>query len=195
MAARSTRTSCAGSDSASWGTAPWAGSWRRARGRSGWRCGRRSGPRSSCPASRSTVCCPPTDLRELLSASDVVVLCASLNRSTRHLIGEAELAAMKPTAVLVNVARGGLVDEDALVRALRDGGLRGAMLDVTREEPLPRGEPALGRRRTCSSPPTSAGTRRRAGGGASSSSARNLGLYLDGAPDRMGNLVDYDAVL
>ncbi|MGE5460558.1 MAG: D-2-hydroxyacid dehydrogenase, partial [Solirubrobacterales bacterium] len=84
---------------------------------------------------------PSTGVDELLGACDVVVLCASLNRTSRHLIGETELGAMKPTAVLVNVARGGLVDEDALVRALGEGRLRGAILDVTEEEPLPSESP------------------------------------------------------
>ena len=76
-------------------------------------------------------------LPDLLAASDFIVLSASLNRSTQHILGEAEFAVMKPTAVLVNVARGGLVDEAALIRALREGRLRAALLDVTAEEPLP----------------------------------------------------------
>ena len=64
---------------------------------------------------------PSDAIHELLAASDFVALCASLNSSTRHLIGEPELAAMKPSAMLVNVARGGLVDEVALVHALKEG--------------------------------------------------------------------------
>ncbi|HEU4354385.1 MAG TPA: D-2-hydroxyacid dehydrogenase, partial [Actinomycetota bacterium] len=84
---------------------------------------------------------PATDLHELLATCDVVVLCASLNRTSRHLIGEAEFGAMRPATVLINVARGGLVDEEALVSALRDGRLAGAVLDVTDEEPLPGDSP------------------------------------------------------
>jgi phosphoglycerate dehydrogenase-like enzyme len=137
---------------------------------------------------------PSTDLRELLSMSDFVVLCASLNRTSRHLIGRVELDAMKPTAVLVNVARGGLVDEEALVGALREGRLRGAMLDVTREEPLPPEDPLWTAPNLFITPHVS---------GNSPESWRwqveffcgNLRLYLEGSPERMGNLVDYSAVL
>ncbi|MGZ8651797.1 MAG: D-2-hydroxyacid dehydrogenase [Actinomycetota bacterium] len=134
------------------------------------------------------------DLGELLSASDVVVLCASLNKTTRHLIGEAELATMKPSAVLVNVARGGLVDEDALVRALVEGRLRGAMLDVTREEPLPPESPLWTAPNLLITPHISGNAPESWGWGVEFL-CRNLRLYLDGSPERMGNLVDYSAVL
>ena len=76
-------------------------------------------------------------LHELLGASDFVVLCAPLTEQTRHLIGSAELAAMRPGAVLINVARGGVVDHDALIEALELGTIAGASLDVTDPEPLP----------------------------------------------------------
>lgn len=82
-------------------------------------------------------------LDELLQRSDVVVVSAPLTEETRHLIGARELAAMGPDAFLVNVARGGLVDTDALVEALRSGSIGGAALDVTEPEPLPRGHPLL----------------------------------------------------
>jgi glyoxylate reductase len=75
------------------------------------------------------------DLHELLARSDVVSLHVPLTESTRHLIGAAELARMKPTAVLVNTARGPVVDEDALVDALRAGTIHGAGLDVFEGEP------------------------------------------------------------
>ncbi|MEJ5255861.1 MAG: D-glycerate dehydrogenase [Acidimicrobiales bacterium] len=74
-------------------------------------------------------------LDELLRISDVVTLHAPLDDTTRHLIDEAALAAMKPTAVLVNTARGALVDEQALVRALRAGTIAAAGLDVFEREP------------------------------------------------------------
>ncbi|MPY59421.1 2-hydroxyacid dehydrogenase [Streptomyces spongiae] len=78
----------------------------------------------------------PVDLPTLLAESDVVSLNVPLNPATRHLIGAAELAAMKPTATLVNTSRGGVVDEDALLRALRDGTIHSAGLDVFAREPM-----------------------------------------------------------
>lgn len=81
------------------------------------------------------------DLRLALPEADFIVLLTPLTPETYHLIGQAELACMKPTAVLINVARGDVVDEQALIRALRDGKLRGAGLDVTSTEPLPQDSP------------------------------------------------------
>jgi lactate dehydrogenase-like 2-hydroxyacid dehydrogenase len=75
------------------------------------------------------------DLHQLLERSDVVSLHVPLTESTHHLIGAAELAVMKPTAVLVNTARGPVIDEDALVDALEAGRLHGAGLDVFEGEP------------------------------------------------------------
>jgi phosphoglycerate dehydrogenase-like enzyme len=77
----------------------------------------------------------------LLAASDYVVVAAPLTPDTRGLLGPREIAAMKPTAVLVNVGRGPVVDEAALLAALREGRIRGAALDVFDEEPLPSGHP------------------------------------------------------
>jgi len=77
----------------------------------------------------------------LLAESDAVVLACSLNDRSHHLIGAAELATMKRSAVLVNVARGALVDETALARALRRKEIAGAGLDVFAVEPLPRSSP------------------------------------------------------
>jgi phosphoglycerate dehydrogenase-like enzyme len=136
---------------------------------------------------------PAGELSELLSTSDVVVLCASLNRTTRHLIGRDELVRMKPSSVLINVARGALVDEDALVRALEGGGIRGAMLDVTTEEPLPAESPLWSTPNLLLTPHISGNAPESWGWGVEFLCA-NLGLFLDGAPERMGNLVDYDAV-
>ena len=75
-------------------------------------------------------------LDELLAVSDVVSVHCPLNDRTRGLIGEAELLRMKPSAILINVARGGIVDETALARALDAGAIRGAALDVFSSEPL-----------------------------------------------------------
>ncbi len=80
-------------------------------------------------------------LAELLAAADAVTLHVPLTHVTRGLIGAAELARMKPTALLVNVARGGVVDEAALAQALSAGQLGGAAVDVFAEEPLPANSP------------------------------------------------------
>lgn len=76
-------------------------------------------------------------LRDLLPAADVVVISVPQTSQTEHLIGAAELAAMSPRAVLVNVSRGKLVDEEALASAMRAGRIGGAALDVFDTEPLP----------------------------------------------------------
>lgn len=83
----------------------------------------------------------PSDLLEFLAESDVVVLCVPLTAETEGLLGEAAFAAMKPGAYLVNIARGKVVQTDALLAALRSGRLAGACLDVTEPEPLPTGHP------------------------------------------------------
>jgi phosphoglycerate dehydrogenase-like enzyme len=83
----------------------------------------------------------PDAVHELLELSDYLVISLPLTPETRGLLGEAELARMKPTAVLINVGRGPVVREDALVRALQQGRIRGAALDVFDREPLPQGHP------------------------------------------------------
>jgi phosphoglycerate dehydrogenase-like enzyme len=84
------------------------------------------------------------DLSTLLRESDYVSLHAALTPATRHLIDGAALALLKPTAVLVNTARGGLVDETALAAAVSAGRLAGAALDVVTAEPLPADSPLRG---------------------------------------------------
>ncbi|MDF9744417.1 NAD(P)-dependent oxidoreductase [Natrinema salsiterrestre] len=81
------------------------------------------------------------DVHEAFSRSDYVVLACPLNDLTRGLVGEDELATLPPNAVVVNAARGGIVDTDALVSALQFEGIRGAALDVTDPEPLPADHP------------------------------------------------------
>lgn len=79
---------------------------------------------------------PPMTLDALLATADVVSLHVPLTGTTRHMIGAAELARMKDDAILVNAARGGVVDEAALAAVLRAGGIGGAALDVFEAEPL-----------------------------------------------------------
>jgi glyoxylate reductase len=83
------------------------------------------------------------DLDTLLRESDYVSLHVPLNSTTRHLINRDTLAKMKPTAILVNTARGGIVDQKALYDALKNGVIGGAALDVTDPEPLPLDDPIL----------------------------------------------------
>jgi D-3-phosphoglycerate dehydrogenase len=85
----------------------------------------------------------PVALDALLRESDVVSLHLRLADETRGFLSAERLASMKPTAVLINTARGGLVDKAALVAALRDGRLSGAGLDVFHEEPVAAGDPLL----------------------------------------------------
>ncbi|MGH2391705.1 MAG: D-2-hydroxyacid dehydrogenase [Chloroflexota bacterium] len=84
---------------------------------------------------------PLDRLPDLLAASDVILLAAPLTDATRGMVDAAFLRAMRDSAVLVNVARGGLVVTDDLVRALSEGWIAGAGLDVTDPEPLPEGHP------------------------------------------------------
>lgn len=84
---------------------------------------------------------PPDALLDVLGGTDVLVLACPLTDETRGMVGAAALDALPETAVLVNVARGPVVDEDALAEALRGGEITGAGLDVFEEEPLPEGSP------------------------------------------------------
>lgn len=82
-----------------------------------------------------------TPLDELLAAADYVVIATPLTPETRRLIGARELSLMKSNAVLINIGRGAVVDEAALIEALRDRRIRGAALDVFESEPLAAGHP------------------------------------------------------
>jgi phosphoglycerate dehydrogenase-like enzyme len=82
-------------------------------------------------------------LTELLETSDIVSLHIPLTAQTRGLIGEAELRSMKPSAILINTARGSIVDERALLTALEEGWIAGAALDVVENPPLLKDNPLL----------------------------------------------------
>ena len=83
------------------------------------------------------------DLATLLKESDFVVVCCLLNERTRHLIGAKELAQMRPGAYLINVSRGPIVDEPALIEALSERRIAGAALDVFEQEPVDPANPLL----------------------------------------------------
>jgi len=83
----------------------------------------------------------PHELSAMLALCDYVVAAAPLTPETRHMIGDAAFAAMKPNAVVINIGRGPVIDQAALVRALAEGRIRGAGLDVFEQEPVPPGDP------------------------------------------------------
>jgi phosphoglycerate dehydrogenase-like enzyme len=93
------------------------------------------------PSEHVTQVFPRERLREALAMSGALAICTSGGDDTRHMIGAAELAALKPGALVVNIARGSIIDETALMAALRSGHIGGAGLDVVQTEPLPAGHP------------------------------------------------------
>ncbi len=130
---------------------------------------------------------PPARLHELLSLSDFVVLALPLTDDSRGLIGEDELAAVKPSARLINVSRGAIVDEPALIRALDEGRIAGAGLDVYAEEPLPPDSPLRRMQNVIFSPHVS-GDIEAYDVGAARLFAENLTRYLSG--EQLLNIVD-----
>ena len=80
-------------------------------------------------------------LHDMLKESDFVSICCPLTPQTRHMMSTEEFKCMKPTAYLINIARGGIVDQEALIKALEAKEIAGAGLDVTEPEPLPEGNP------------------------------------------------------
>jgi D-3-phosphoglycerate dehydrogenase len=87
--------------------------------------------------------CEKTELDGLLTEADFVSIHIPLNEENRGMINEARLRQMKPTAFLINTARGGIIDHSALIKALQEGWIAGAALDVFDPEPLPPGHPLL----------------------------------------------------
>jgi D-3-phosphoglycerate dehydrogenase len=103
---------------------------------------------------------PVTSLLDMLERCDYVSIHAPLNPGTYHLIGEAELARMKPNAVIVNTGRGGIIDEEALAKAITNGQLAGAGLDVLEQEPPPAEHPLFGLPNVILSPHVASATAR-----------------------------------
>ena len=129
-------------------------------------------------------------LDDVIAVADWLVLCAPLTRDTRGLIGGERLARMKPGAVIVNLGRGGLVDEPALIAALKDHRIRGAALDVFDEEPLPATSPLWGMPQVIVTPHIS-GLDPRLWERGMQLFGRNLRAFLDGRP--LENVVDKHA--
>ncbi len=128
--------------------------------------------------------------RERLAEFDWVVLAAPSTADTRAMIGAADLAAMKPGAWLVNIARGDMVDQDALLAALATGKLAGAVLDVTDPEPLPADHPLWSAPNAIITMHLSGRSQTRMFHRAAALFLRNLAAYRAGAP--MENVVDLD---
>jgi phosphoglycerate dehydrogenase-like enzyme len=96
----------------------------------------------------------PPELNQLIAASDYLLIATPLTPETRGMIGGAQIAAMKPSAVIINIGRGPVIDEPALIQALQSGKIRGAALDVFTVEPLPAGHPFYSMENVLMSPHT-----------------------------------------
>lgn len=94
----------------------------------------------------------PSALHDMLALCDYIVIAAPLTPETRHSIGSAEFAVMKPTATLINIGRGPIVEENALLRALTEKRIKGAALDVVEHEPLPASNALYGMENVLLSP-------------------------------------------
>lgn len=132
-------------------------------------------------------------LDEVLSEADFITLHLFLDDSTRNLIDAERLAAMKSDAILVNTARGGIVDEDALVAAVRDGVIGGAALDVFASEPLPADSPLLHTPGILATTHVAGATREARGESGRMAAANVIGVLAGEAPRFVVN-PDYQAV-
>jgi phosphoglycerate dehydrogenase-like enzyme len=130
-----------------------------------------------------------SQLHEMLAAADSLVLCAPHTPETDGILGAAEFAALKPGVVFVNIGRGALIDEDALLGALRDGRIAFAALDVFREEPLPAESPFWEMPNVLVNP-HSASTVTSENAKLTERFIGNLGHYLAGELDLMGPVLD-----
>jgi phosphoglycerate dehydrogenase-like enzyme len=148
---------------------------------------RRSGAPLECADYEVDGIFGPLDLLNVLAESDYVVLALPLTEETHHLIGELALRAMKPSAYRIHVSRGAVIDEAALVRALKEGEVAGAGLDVFESEPLPPESELWGMDNVIISPHIAGGTPRYMEL-AVDLFCENLRRYLAGEPLR--NVVD-----
>jgi phosphoglycerate dehydrogenase-like enzyme len=123
----------------------------------------------------------PNQLHQLLNQSDVVILLVPMTDATRHIMGANELAQMKRDALLINIGRGGLIDQQALMAAMNDNALGGAVLDVTDPEPLPSDHP-LWRTPNVFITPHIAGLSRHYEDNVTRIFAENLRRYASGEP-------------
>jgi phosphoglycerate dehydrogenase-like enzyme len=125
----------------------------------------------------------------MLAEADCLVVCAPLTPETEDLLGAAEFAALKPGAVFVNIGRGAIVDENALLHGLREGRIAFAALDVFRDEPLPPDSPFWDLPNVLINP-HSASTVVTENGKLTELFIRNLGHYLAGELDQMSPILD-----
>jgi phosphoglycerate dehydrogenase-like enzyme len=132
---------------------------------------------------------PREDLVRLAAELDFLVLLIPYSGSSHNIVDDAVLGAMKPTAYLINIARAGVLDEDALLRALQSETIAGAALDVMQTEPLPRQHPLWSQRNLIITP--------HLGGYYDAYVADsieqicgNLQYFLDGRPDQLKNKID-----
>ena len=130
---------------------------------------------------------PAGQLHRLLTESDYVAVTLPLTPETRGIIGEAELNAMKSTGYIINIGRGGLIDEEALIKALKENRITGAGLDVTAVEPLPPDSPLWDLDNAIISPHISGGMEDYAAR-ATDVFCKNLDRYLNGK--RLINIID-----
>jgi D-2-hydroxyacid dehydrogenase (NADP+) len=130
---------------------------------------------------------PQAQMKEMLIKSDFVVLSVPLTPETNHIIGETELKSMKPGAYIINIGRGSLIDEEALIRALDEKTIAGAGLDVTAIEPLPKESRLWEMDNVILSPHVSGGMEDYMGR-ATVLFCKNLKRYIDGK--RLINVID-----
>jgi phosphoglycerate dehydrogenase-like enzyme len=125
---------------------------------------------------------PRSELREAAAEADILLLALTYDETTGKILSRAIIEAMKPTACVINIARGGLVDEPALIEALQAGKLAGAGLDVTETEPLPPGHPFWKLPNVLLTPHVGGAGSESGGGGFTKIFVDNLRRWLDGKP-------------